>query len=280
MERKATPNQQFWRDAALPFVEAQRVQDGRDICFAKHSHDTFSIGAITGGASTCWNRGHSHDVTAGSVVVINPEDVHACNPRNGVPWSYQMIYLECDWLRDLQCDIGADASGNFAMFADIVPKDAGLYHDLTAMGDALFDGDIDALGKETALVAFFTDLHDRLDRKGGLSDVGAGDNTKMAWAADFIRSHCVDALSLADICGAVGVSPSHLVRAFKKTYGMTPYAYLINCRIQRARHALRRGDKIVDVALETGFADQAHFQRMFKRLTAITPRLYARAQAA
>jgi len=50
--------------------------------------------------------------------------------------------------------------------------------------------------------------------------------------------------------------------------------------VQRARHALRRGEKIVDVALETGFADQAHFQRIFKRLMATTPRLYARAQAA
>ncbi|OSQ47478.1 AraC family transcriptional regulator [Thalassospira alkalitolerans] len=273
-------NQRFWRDAALPFVEAQRVRDGRGVCYEKHSHDTFSIGAITGGASTCWNRGHSHDVQTGSVVVINPEDVHACNPVDGVLWSYQMIYVDTVWLRDLQVEIGADVAGDFAMFGDIIANDPAIYRDLTGLGHALFDRDRDALGKETAMVSFFTGLQGRLDRRGGRSDVGAGDNRKMRRAASYIRAHCADAVTLADICSAAGVSPSYLVRAFKQAFGMTPHAFLINCKIQRARHALKRGERIVDVAFDCGFADQAHFQRVFKRLMAVTPRQYALAQAA
>ncbi len=45
----------FWRDAALPFIEARTVDDGRTICYAKHTHDTFSLGAIVGGTSTYLN---------------------------------------------------------------------------------------------------------------------------------------------------------------------------------------------------------------------------------
>jgi AraC-like DNA-binding protein len=55
---------------------------------------------------------------------------------------------------------------------------------------------------------------------------------------------------------------------------MTPHAYLINRRIQYSRAQLRRGRQIADVALDAGFADQAHLQRTFKRLVAATPGQY------
>ena len=41
----------FWRDDALPFIEARSIEDGREVCYAKHSHETFSIGAVTGGST-------------------------------------------------------------------------------------------------------------------------------------------------------------------------------------------------------------------------------------
>jgi AraC-like DNA-binding protein len=55
---------------------------------------------------------------------------------------------------------------------------------------------------------------------------------------------------------------------------MTPHAYLINRRIQYSRAQLRRGTPIAEVALDAGFADQAHLQRTFKRLVAATPGQY------
>lgn len=88
----------FWRDAALPFIEARAIRGGRDLCYARHTHDTFSIGAVTGGVSTYWNRRSKETIVAGSVVVINPEDAHACNPAAAQPWSYRMFYVDVDWL--------------------------------------------------------------------------------------------------------------------------------------------------------------------------------------
>jgi AraC-like DNA-binding protein len=55
---------------------------------------------------------------------------------------------------------------------------------------------------------------------------------------------------------------------------MTPHAYLVNCRIEYSRAQLKRGRAIADVALEAGFADQAHLQRVFRQFTAATPRQY------
>ena len=52
---------QFWRDPQLPFVEARAIADGRQVCYSLHSHEFFSIGAITGGVSTYVNEiGRAH----------------------------------------------------------------------------------------------------------------------------------------------------------------------------------------------------------------------------
>ena len=59
---KRASEPQFWRSEALPFIEARSIEDGREICYAKHSHETFSIGAVTGGRSVYVNR-HAREWT-------------------------------------------------------------------------------------------------------------------------------------------------------------------------------------------------------------------------
>ena len=81
----------FWRDRTLPFVEARSVEDGRHFCYAKHAHETFSIGAVTGGRSIYLNGRVREQLGADAVVVVNPEEVHACNPCDDQPWSYPRI---------------------------------------------------------------------------------------------------------------------------------------------------------------------------------------------
>jgi AraC-like DNA-binding protein len=81
-------------------------------------------------------------------------------------------------------------------------------------------------------------------------------------------------LKLQDISSAADLSVSYLIRAFKDEYGMTPHAYLTNCRVEFSRARLRKGVPIADVAFEAGFADQAHLQRTFKRVVAATPAQY------
>ncbi len=84
----------FWRDPALPFVEARRVGDGRQVCYAPHAHESFSIGVITGGRSTYVTGGTCLPVAAGSTVLMNPGVVHSCNPIHGEPWSYLMLFVD------------------------------------------------------------------------------------------------------------------------------------------------------------------------------------------
>jgi AraC-like DNA-binding protein len=93
-------------------------------------------------------------------------------------------------------------------------------------------------------------------------------------AAKYIDAHFAQALRLDDICAEANLSASYLIRAFKKRYGVAPHEYQTNRRIQFAKARLREQIPLAQVALEAGFADQAHFQRMFKRLSAVTPGQY------
>jgi AraC-like DNA-binding protein len=264
----------FWRDPALPFVEVRDVVDGRRLCYAKHSHDTFSIGAITRGRSTYFNEKARERIGAGSVVLMNPGDVHACNPIEGQPWSYQMFYVDVAWLTGLQHQLGFDHNHPLRAFSAMLSQDPALHAGLTGLSRLLLDPQADTLGKHCALLDFFAELQQRLEPAPATR---REDNPRLELAAEFIHTHCTEPLKLEAICAAAGLSPSYLSRSFRRRYGMTPHAYLINCRIRFAQARLRCGDDIAEVALAAGFADQAHLQRTFKQLLAATPGQYRRA---
>lgn len=261
----------FWRDDALPFIEARSIADGREVCYTRHSHAHFSIGAITAGRSTYLHDQAQSQVSAGTVVLMNPGDVHACNPIDDEPWSYLMFYVDTAWLTDLQHQLGFSPDLAFRRFSLTHVRDTSLFEGLIGVYEALIDPQQDHLHKHSVLVEFFSDLQLRLNPAG---QALREPNFKLERAADFIRDHCTRLLKLEDICAAAQLSPSYLIRAFKQHYGMTPHAFLINRRIQFAQDRLRSGKLIADVALEAGFSDQAHFQRAFKHHLAATPGQY------
>jgi AraC-like DNA-binding protein len=261
----------FWRSDALPFIEARSIEDGRQVCYAKHSHETFSIGAVTGGRSVYLNRHAREWIGAGVVVMMNPDDVHACNPVADERWSYRMLHVDVEWLTALQHELGFSGNHAFRAFSQTMTLDPALFDGLNRLCAVLVDSDTETLRKESAAVTFFSEVQRKLN-PASLPDHDA--SRQLTRAAEFIAENCTRALKLDDVCKAAELSASHLIRAFKQRYGMTPHAYLINRRIQYSRAQLRRGRLIADVALDAGFADQAHLQRTFKRLVAATPGQY------
>jgi AraC-like DNA-binding protein len=261
----------FWRDQALPFIEARSVQDGRTVCYGKHWHETFSIGLISRGRCNYINRAKTEEACVGTVVLMNPGDVHACNPVRGEPWAYRMLYIDVPWLCDTQAAAGIDASHCFTPFSTISTTQRELYDGLNRLFDTLIDPRIEHLEKQSASVSFMdlVQLHLGAHRAAYRRKI-----PRITRAADFIRQNCTRSLKLEEICAEAGLSASQLIRAFKKEYGLTPHAYQLNCRIEFGRSQLRAGHSIAEVALAAGFSDQAHFQRSFKKFVAATPGQY------
>lgn len=263
----------FWRDASLPFIEARAIVDGRKVRYAQHSHETFSIGVIHDGRTDYINQSTRQRVGSGSVVVMNPGDVHGCNPVSDEPWSYRMLYVDHAWLGRLQHEWGFSANQNFHPLAATMSMAPALYTDFNRFFDVLTDEAADPLLRQSAAVVFFEQMQSSFDPA---TRIARDANHKLERAADYISDNCTAALKLDDICAAADLSPSYLIRAFRKHYGMTPHTYLLNRRVQRARGMLKGGGAIADVALATGFSDQAHFQRIFKHFLAATPGQYRR----
>ena len=80
--------------------------------------------------------------------------------------------------------------------------------------------------------------------------------------------------SLVELARMAHMSRYQLIRAFRTATGMTPHAYQLNIRINQARDWLRQGAELADIAYRLGFADQSHFQRIFKAHAGVTPGLY------
>jgi AraC-like DNA-binding protein len=268
------PVQRFHRDPGLPFAEVRDVRGALDVCYARHSHESFSVGAVTGGRSLYLHERGQDAVGAGAVVLMNPQAMHACNPLEGETWSYRMIHLDAGWLADVQRELGFAGAGEPPRgFDALVSRDPVLLRAVMRLADAFADPALQPTRHEAALDLVAT-LHERLAPLPQAQPLAAPDALRRV--ADHLRDRCAEAVPLAELCEAGGLSASHLVRSFKARYGMTPHAWLLNHRIQRSRAALRRGRPIAEVAHELGFADQAHLQRTFKRLVAATPGQYRR----
>jgi AraC-like DNA-binding protein len=87
-------------------------------------------------------------------------------------------------------------------------------------------------------------------------------------------------LTIDALAREAGLSPAHFARAFKTSTGRAPHQHLVVLRLERARRLLDApGAALSDVALATGFADQAHFTRFFKRQYGVTPGALVRSRS-
>jgi hypothetical protein len=189
----------FWRDERLPFVEARTIADGRKVTYSRHAHEHFSIGVVTTGRSYYHYGAETFEISAGTVVLMNPGDVHACNPIANEPWSYQMVYIDTPWLTDLQHQLGFSTEQGYRPFNTPYTRDTVLYEGLLELYGILVDEQAEHLQKQSSLVSYFTEVQQRLNP----SDTPVREvNHKLERAADYIREHCTDALRLEDICVA------------------------------------------------------------------------------
>ncbi|MCU0535814.1 MAG: AraC family transcriptional regulator [Hydrococcus sp. Prado102] len=98
---------------------------------------------------------------------------------------------------------------------------------------------------------------------------------KLQRVIDYINAHLDRDLSLHELAAVVQISSHYFVQLFKRSTGITPHQYVIQCRIERAKQLLmKREATIADVARIVGFVDQSHFHRHFKRLVGITPKTF------
>lgn len=96
-----------------------------------------------------------------------------------------------------------------------------------------------------------------------------------AWLAhvvDYMHAHFLERPSLQELSDIAGVTPEHLGREFRQRYRTGPAQYIRQLRLESAAHRLKKStDSLATIAHTSGFADQSHFTRHFRRLFGMTP---------
>ena len=96
---------------------------------------------------------------------------------------------------------------------------------------------------------------------------------KLKQIEDYIYSHLAEDISLAELASQVKLSPSHFSHLFRQSTGKSPYKFLIQQRVNRAKELLLERDMaIADIAISVGFYDQSHLSRHTKKLLGVSPR--------
>jgi AraC family transcriptional regulator len=116
---------------------------------------------------------------------------------------------------------------------------------------------------------------DQSDKRGQLAP------WQIRRVTDYFFAHLGDDIQLQTVCDLVKLSRSYFSRAFKISTGLAPHQWLLQARIAKAKQLLlESGLQLAQIAVDIGFADQAHFTRTFRRMVGQSPRAWQRAHCA
>lgn len=243
----------------------------KDQHFSKHVHEGYAIGVIEYGAQRFYSEGEHHTSGADSLVIVNADSVHTGESASENGWGYMAMYPTPELFDDVLADLTLKSS-NAPFFHQPIIHDSRLVNQFRLIFSEL-KSDPSKLKVETLVYAFFMRL--TLNQRAlQIKDLLKKDTSKVHIAKEYIHAYAEQDISLEKLAKITGLSKYHLIRQFSSAFGITPFQYLIQCRIQRARHLLFQGQIPAQVALACGFCDQSHMNTHFKRALGVTPARY------
>ncbi|KJY78676.1 AraC family transcriptional regulator [Vibrio nigripulchritudo] len=253
---------------SLPFVEMRTACDSF-ACYQAHSHDEFSFGVIDGGSASYRNLKKVHNVHRGHTVTINPGDMHSCNPDKA-QWSYRMLFVDTHWIGQLQQEWTGKHGQDYLPFIRTYEQRPNLYAQFHQLYQALLLED-NALATESLMIEYLATVFGQPQLEGkSIQKPEPNLNRVLEMMGDQLDKN----IALDDFAQEANMSRYQLIRAFNHHFGLSPHAYQLDQRIIKAKSLLKNGLSLAETATETGFSDQAHFQRHFKKRLAITPKHY------
>lgn len=233
--------------------------------FGRHTHDQFGIGLIERGAQKSASGRGVVEAGSGDLITVNPAEVHDGKPFDASGRRWRMLYIEPARLLDAAADV---APGHAFEFQAPVIRDAMLVKRFRALLDAIA-ADNDAMRAEAAMLTLVAQLLRPADHSRPAIDDG------VCRARECLDDDPAAPRSLAALAADAGLSRYQFLRAFTRLTGLPPHAYVLQRRVQRARHLVRTGLPLAEAAAASGFADQSHMTRCFVRNFGLTPGAFA-----
>ncbi|MDD4311243.1 MAG: AraC family transcriptional regulator [Eubacteriales bacterium] len=250
-------------------VEAYQFQ-GVMQAFPNHFHEHYVIGFIERGRRTLTVRGQCLLTAPGDLLLFNPGENHACEAYHNQPLDYRCINIDPDVMAKAAREIfGSQAQ---PAFTQAVVFHSDLIGDLRELHAMILRAE-GGVQKEERFFFLLEQILRDYAAAGELEEVTEL-RAEVRAVCDYLTAHASEQISLDALSDIAGLSKYHLLRAFTRETGITPYRYLETIRIDHAKTLLRQGVSPAEVALSAGFSDQSHFTNAFKRFIGLTPGLY------
>lgn len=243
----------------------------RSHSFVRHAHDYYVIGLIQHGVQS-FEQGRRRYITPdGGLCIINPGEMHTGQAATDKGFEYQAIYPSAALMQRIVGEVSGNAQ--LPWFDAAVVTEPDLVAPMLRLHHAL-DVSASRLEHETLLFAALTALVSRYTSPRPILKKPHNEQPMALCMRDYLEERYSENVTLEQIAQTTSLSPWHAARVFQQAYGIPPHAYLEGVRISRARELLKQGQPIAWVALATGFVDQSHFTRRFKRHLGVTPGKY------
>lgn len=252
----------FYKTDFFTGVELRSVAGSGD--YAPHFHDNYTIGLLTDGGQIVRTGRRTETALAGSVQFHAPFQVHANQPVSTRGISF--LHFEITESRLLEF-----LENRLPVFRPNHIPDFELFQSLKRAFDNLTTGD-NLLAHDESLTSALTKLFPADESSRFQPELAP---RLVARIKDFLHANYAQSFTLDALAELTGVSRVHISRTFKRHVGLAPHEYLVQLRVARAKAEIAKGMPLAEAAAASGFADQSHLTRHFKRVTHITPGAYA-----
>lgn len=242
-----------------------------------HDHDDMLIGYTEQGVQRFRCHRALHTSVPGRAILIEPHALHDGHAPEAGGFTYAMLYLPQRWVERAARRLGiAGLSGVEAAFGRTLVDDAALAATIRAAFLAL-EGREGRLARDQALDRMLAYLGAQVRAAPPAQGAPAlALAPEIARVRDYLHARMDTDIGLDELAAVAGVDRFRLTRRFARAFGMSPHAYLVRLRLRVARRLLAAGRSPAQVAAETGFADQSHLGRWFRRAYRMTPAAYRR----
>jgi AraC-like DNA-binding protein len=234
--------------------------------FDKHRHDTYAIGLTDEGVQAFDYRGAARISTPGQAVVLHPDETH--DGHAGAPggFGYRIVYVSPARILEAARTIRGRGCALPFVRRPVATNEA-----LAAAVEAAFHLDPEPLGIDGLVLGLTEALLEAEQPGSAAASPLRLDRAALARARQFLDAETSRVVASWELEQVTGLTRYDLARQFRAALGTSPYRYSLMRRLECARTQLRRSRPLADVALATGFSDQAHLTRMFKSAFGLTP---------